>query len=234
MNLVQCEAGHFYDGDKYASCPHCARTGQEAGETVPVDKAAEGTMIKCGKGHYYDSAKFSSCPYCEQEGKEYEETVPLETKKETTLADLVNSGKRTVFADEDKTISLSMTKKGTEPVVGWLVCIKGESEGKSYPLKANKNFIGRASVSDVVIEGDTSVSREKHAVIIYESHARIFIAQPGESRELYYLNGKVVLNNETLKAYDILEIGGTKLLFMPLCGEKFSWEDVGKEEKEGE
>ena len=54
---------------------------------------------------------------------------------------------------------------------------------------------------------------EKHAIIIYEPHERTFIAQPGESSELYYLNGKVVLNNEILKSHDVLEIGSAKLLF---------------------
>ena len=23
MNLIRCENGHYYDGDRYASCPHC-------------------------------------------------------------------------------------------------------------------------------------------------------------------------------------------------------------------
>ena len=49
---------------------------------------------------------------------------------------------------------------------------------------------------------------------------------------MYYLHGKVVLNNEILKSHDVLEIGNTKLLFVPLCGESFSWEDVKKEKEE--
>ena len=24
MNLTRCAQGHFYDGEKYPSCPHCA------------------------------------------------------------------------------------------------------------------------------------------------------------------------------------------------------------------
>ena len=233
MKLVKCNAGHYYDGDRYESCPHCSRVGQEMAETAPLEKQkGKDTMTSCSHGHFYDASKYSSCPYCEQENKEYEETVPLGEKKEMSFADIINSGKRTVFADEDKTISLSMTKKGTEPVVGWLVCIKGDEEGKSFPLKSNKNFIGRSAASDIVIVGDGSVSREKHAIIIYEPHERTFIAQPGESSELYYLNGKVVLNNEILKSHDVLEIGNTKLLFVPLCGESFSWEDVKKEKEE--
>ena len=85
---------------------------------------------------------------------------------------------------------------------------------------------------DVILGGDTSVSREKHAVVIYEPQGKIFIAQPGESRELFYLNGKVVLNNEMLNSNDVVAIGNTKLMLIPCCGEKFSWDDLKKEVKE--
>ncbi len=27
MNLKRCDNGHFYDGDKFQSCPHCAAVG---------------------------------------------------------------------------------------------------------------------------------------------------------------------------------------------------------------
>lgn len=229
MNLIKCDAGHYYDGDKYASCPHCAKTNQEPAPTIPAENKGEASMIMCQNGHYYDEKKYTSCPYCKQENRDLDTTVPL-NQESVSLAGIVKAARKTVFADEDATISLSMTQKGTEPVVGWLVCIQGEEFGKSYSLKSNKNFIGRSDSSDIIIKGDNSVSREKHAVIIYEPHEKIFIAQPGESRELYYLNNKVVLNNETVQAYDILSIGKTKLLFIPLCGERFCWEELGKEE----
>ena len=38
MKLVKCNAGHYYDGDKYESCPHCSRVGQEMAETAPLEK----------------------------------------------------------------------------------------------------------------------------------------------------------------------------------------------------
>ena len=75
-----------------------------------------------------------------------------------------------------------------------------------------------------------SVSRRRHAVIIYEPRGKVFIAQPGDSRELFYLNDEVVLSNVQLKPYDVLSIGETKLLFLPLCGREFSWDAVKKEQ----
>ena len=45
MNLTKCANGHYYDADKYSSCPHCSKTNdteddvtinmEQAGATVP-------------------------------------------------------------------------------------------------------------------------------------------------------------------------------------------------------
>ena len=84
---------------------------------------------------------------------------------------------------------------------------------------------------DVVLHGDNSISRERHAIVLYEPKRREFIAQAGESRELFYLNDEVVLNPVRLKQYDILTIGNTRLMFFPCCGENFSWDDLDQDEK---
>jgi hypothetical protein len=81
---------------------------------------------------------------------------------------------------------------------------------------------------DVVLSVDMSVSRERHAIVIYEPKAKCFIAQAGDARELFYLNDKVVLNNEMMNTYDILSVGDEKLLFVALCGPEFCWEDTKK------
>ena len=36
-------------------------------------------------------------------------------------------------------------------------------------------------------------------------------------------NDKLVLNPVELKTMDLLNIGDTKLMFVPLCGEQFHW-----------
>lgn len=231
MNLVKCENNHYYDGDKYSSCPHCAKGNVESGMTEPITNRQESTMVTCANGHFYDSGKYACCPYCDQE-KDDNPTLPVGAASNVaSLADIIGSSSKTIFTDDDPTISRDMLEQGVEPIVGWLVCIRGTETGKSFELKANKNFIGRSSSSDVVIGGDKSVSREKHAVIIYEARAKIFIAQPGESRELYYINDKVVLNNIQLKAYDRLSIGKTEMIFVPFCGEEFCWENLEKEDE---
>ena len=48
---------------------------------------------------------------------------------------------------------------------------------------------------------------------------------PGEGRNIVYLNGEELFSPMPLKAYDLIDFGQTKLLFVPLCGEQFRWED---------
>lgn len=59
MKLVKCVEGHFYDGDKYAVCPHC--NGEEI--LVVTDKKK---IVKCGRGHYYKKNIFGGCPVCKK------------------------------------------------------------------------------------------------------------------------------------------------------------------------
>ncbi len=33
MKLVQCKKNHYYDADKFASCPHCAVYDKQAEDT---------------------------------------------------------------------------------------------------------------------------------------------------------------------------------------------------------
>ena len=114
--------------------------------------------------------------------------------------------------------------------VGWLVGIQGECMGQSFQLREGKNFIGRAEDMDVVIRGDLAVARHRHACVIFEPRAGIFYAQPGESHELFYLNDNVVLNSEILKSHDVITLGETSLMFIPLCGPDFSWDKYRNKE----
>ena len=116
----------------------------------------------------------------------------------------------------------------TTPCTGWLIAINGNHLGQDFHLKVGKNFIGRDSKMDVALVGDKSVSRNKHAIVVYEPKQHLYLVQPGESSELVYLNDEVVLSPMKLKAYDKITIGEVNLIFMPLCGEQFNWTDILK------
>jgi hypothetical protein len=73
---------------------------------------------------------------------------------------------------------------------------------------------------DVCIAEDESVSRNAHAIIVFEPRQRTFRLSTGEGRGLVYLNGEVVEGMTKLDPNDIIELGQTKLMFVPL---PFSW-----------
>ncbi|WP_242471099.1 FHA domain-containing protein [Thiocystis violacea] len=112
---------------------------------------------------------------------------------------------------------------GVDPVVGWLVCIAGPERGRDYRLHTERNFIGRDPTMDVAITGDPTISREPQAVISYNPKRHTYRLAPGDSRGLAYLNDEEVIAPVELAPYDQIELGETKLLFVPLCGEWFVW-----------
>ena len=223
MNLVRCGKGHFYDADKFETCPHCLQLmAHEENVTTPL----------------YSSAKNLTEPLTEYQpqpsGGSAAPQHPAQT--DAPVSDLKEEIQRSVSAapqqdDAEKTVGYYASLIGIEPVVGWLVCIKGEYYGDQFRLKSGRNFIGRGADMDVVLSLDPKVSRVRHAVITYEPRSRTFYVQPGDARELFYLNDNVVLDNAVLKSNDILTIGDTKLMFVPFCTERFSWDDAKKEEE---
>jgi hypothetical protein len=135
--------------------------------------------------------------------------------------------------DAQKTVGLFVkgsNNNATQPVVGWLVCVEGEHFGEDFRICMGRNFVGRAKNMDIVLSKDSHVSRDKHAVIVYEPKNNLFVIQTGESKELSYLNDEVVLSPKELKPYDKISLGSTKLLFVPFCNDQFKWEE-DKEDK---
>lgn len=198
MNLVRCEKGHFYDKDASGEqCPYCAQMNQ--GSTKGKEEPQESRTPP--------AAAAAPAPEAETAPAAFSQPLPEEDE------------------EDNCTVGYYSRVIGVEPVVGWLVCIRGEYKGESFKLKSGRNFIGRAANMDVVLSADHSVSRFKHASVIYEPRGRQFIVSTGESRELCYLNDEVVLSNMKMKAYDVLDLGNTSLMLIPCCGERFTWEN---------
>ena len=131
--------------------------------------------------------------------------------------------------DNLKKIS-AYAKNECEPVTGWLVVIDGNHYGESFPLKTGQNFIGRDYDMDVALEREPSVSKQKHAIVIFEPKKRMFWLQSGGSSGLTYCNEEIVFAPMQLNAYDSIQVGEVKMLFVPFCNEKFHWEVVSKGE----
>lgn len=117
-----------------------------------------------------------------------------------------------------------LSHQQTRPVVGWLVCIEGSFKGRSFNLYPGKNFIGRTEENDISIAGDQSVSRKRHAIVVFEPRSRMFYASTGESSSLFYVNGENVRREVNLKDRDMIEIGRNKFIFVAFCTESFCWD----------
>ena len=188
------------------------------------------------------------------EAKENKADLPAEHKTESVQADdgqksdtgskqsLYDQVKNATASSDGKTMSYfsALTYKSDnaakqdepprqiDPVVGWLVSIKGEHFGESFPISAGMNSIGRSESNRVVLSRDIAVSRDKHALVTYEPKHRRFYIKPGDSTGLTYLNEEYITETKQLSAKDIIEIGNSVFIFIPLCGEEFSWEDYMK------
>jgi hypothetical protein len=189
------------------------------------------TMVSCGSGHFYNDEEHTSCPFCGV-ALDLGATRPLAGVGDDSRPVAEPGHTRAVGTppraalDRDPGATRHVWAKrmgGVDPVVGWLVCVEGPERGRDYRLHTERNFIGRAPTMDVAITGDATVSRENHAVVSFNPKRQTFRLAPGDSRGLVYLNDEEVTLAVELNPYDRIELGETTLLFVPFCGESFSW-----------
>lgn len=275
MNLCRCENGHFYDKEKYPTCPHCKggsasdekrtvswwdKNGSD-GATVPVDNIPDKPSISVQqKENPFEKEGVGSQPAVQQipfntppavrgfsanditigVDNGYTPTVPWDPNQSGDDDDDHTVGFfDDVFTDTTKEAtkgpvipgmpaqaSVQHVNKVSTPCVGWLVALGGEHIGTDFRLKVGKNFIGRSPKMDIALTEDKSVSRERHAIVVYDPKSNMYLIQPGESSSLAYHNNNLLLTPEKLEAYDMITVGDVNLLFMPLCGAKFSWGSV--------
>ena len=292
MNRVICVNGHFYDGDKYEACPHCAAgtaaikqdpfsvrhsemeeekpkrdkhglfhrkekkpkedkvaAAGAADKTVLLEEEenkSEGEPEQRGEQKQYrqpenmqidkKQEQRNLSPNSRQAGEREQERYnrtgnqPIsrsEEKSQSLSADFAASAQTGETSDEGKTVGY-FSKGKIEPPTGYLICVAGEDYGMGFPLKTGNNSIGRSVSMDVVIM-DEKVSREKQAFVMYEPRKREFYMKPGEGTGLCYLNGELVLEPVKMKALDLIWLGDTKLMLVPVCCEGFSWDEVDDE-----
>lgn len=201
MTMKRCNQGHYYDPDKHHSCPACGIPDLDI-----------------------DRTKAKSSPNHNGGGLERQPEQPLDSGEDigaTRRAGQLPADRS--GAEEGRTIGLVRKTTGIDPVVGWLVCIEGPDKGRDYRIRSEKNFIGRSAQMNISIQNDNAISRENHAIVSFNPKKSNFKVHPGSSNGLVYLNDDDVDIPEMLKPYDIIELGETKLMFVPLCGENFQW-----------
>ncbi len=183
-------------------------------------------MVRCTEGHFYDPGKHGACPWCAKPldlgpaaGQD-----PVAGKTKPVAAMVESAGAAPAASMAGVTKRLAPKELGIDPVVGWLVCIEGPGKGRDYRIHTERNFIGRAATMDIAIGGDDTISREKHAILTFDPKKKQFWIQPGESTGLVYLNGEAIYVPQPLQARDTIELGQTKLQFVPFVSETFQWQ----------
>lgn len=217
MEIVRCANSHFYDAEKYSSCPICA--GENGGKKDIMPEIIDTT--------YFADPVPVTIPDNNSKIDDIDRTMPISPISPVTpsnytgpeIEDYGSTQPANVF-DMD---TASPNKGIFNPVVGWLVCIKGASRGADFQIHSQYNYIGRAKHMDICIPTDPHISAEKAAVLAYDNNDKTFFFSPGSGHNLVRINGSVVMSPVVLKAYDVLTIGETQLLFVPLCGDHFDW-----------
>lgn len=114
-----------------------------------------------------------------------------------------------------------------DPVVGWVVIIKGAGKGNALKLGYGMNSIGKNDTERVMLNfGDEHISRTAHATITYDPKGRKFYVSHGGGKNLTYLNEQPVLMPIQLLGGEEITLGETTLKFIPLCGDYFDWNDI--------
>lgn len=161
-------------------------------------------LTRCQNGHMFSTRRHGTvCPYCNLE-------TATQEKQETGATD----------AD----VEALLTYHDIHPVCGWIVCIEGPRQGKDYKIRDGKNFIGRADGMDIQILGDNEISHRNHAVLVFDKKKKETVILPGDSNGIAYLNDEAIYVPTPLGAYDVIELGASRFIFIPFCGEHFTWE----------
>lgn len=218
-SMTTCPNGHHYDGARHGACPVC---GAAAGGNFTPTEAPGGmgmgaftpTEAPGGPGNF--SPTEAPIGGCGGYSPAFGATVPPDG------GHMGYGGGAEAFSVETMIGGDRAEGDISEPVVGWLVCVEGPVRGVDYRIHAGYNYIGREA-GDIRIQGDQQISRQNHAMIAYDSSELTYFVGPAAGRNLIKVNGKTVFNAVEIHSYDIISIGTTKLIFVALCGEAFSW-----------
>ena len=142
MKLKRCENGHFYDQDKFAACPHCAAIEEEMdNETQTLDEQTmsiyENPPEDMGSARTDDEESVTiPADSADVHRVEIPEPEPYRTETQMTEPETRGTVQERAFRnippepdydDDPVTVGLFGDPHEPRPVVGWLVCIKGET-----------------------------------------------------------------------------------------------------------
>ncbi len=248
MLIVKCKNNHFVDGDKYSVCPQC---GAALGDLD--NKKSSGNQSKVTVSQQISTPSIPGEQYTEEYGtmsiweankRTAQEDAPQDPEmvpddssnslqQEILNASADNSGKTVgIWMGAQQETSGQAVSQSTKNrlipddyIAGWLVCVGGPHYHECFAVCYGRNSIGRGAGNDICLELDSTVSREEQGWILYDNLNKNFYIESGHTKVPIYVNDEILLSNSELRENSIISIGNTRLLFIPLCGDKFDWKD---------
>lgn len=209
MGMIRCDANeHFYDPTKHSSCPYCTTNRATDEGTMAMDMGNKtGNEDKTKLRDERNPADNDSPYNTDGAGSNPDATVGVWGNKKTTTSE---TEQRAIFEEA--------------PVVGWIVVVSGEGQGKDFRIIPGINTIGRDTKNTIMIDtGDNAISRDAHCIIEYDIKNNDFYLERG-SNSTHLNGGRVGGDGTKLEMGDTIEIGDTKLRFVPLCDNEFNWD----------
>ena len=163
----------------------------------------------CSAGHVYDADQFPSCPYCNRNTRaiQFGATAAPAGYGATTAP----AGYGAAHAGRDDTIG--------QTVMPEAIRRRMEQERDNRTVGEFKRKLGYEPVVGwlVCVEGP-EVGKD------YRLFGRINSIGRAEGNDVVLAQEHTVSQkNHVRLAYDVLEMGATKLIFVPLCNERFRW-----------
>ena len=171
-------------------------------------------IMRCPYGHVFSKTRNGTiCPTC---------GFDLDTPEK-------------VYVNLRKECGLSL--KEERPVCAWLVCIEGARKGKSYVISFGENFVGTDRDNEIQVLGDEKMIG-KFTLIIFDKGTKEDNLIPARADGIVYMDNKPIYDKYVIKNKDILEIGGSKFMYVDFLTEckkylnDFEYEETDNEDKE--
>ena len=231
MKKALCVNKHYFDADRFNICPICGASDYqdlsiESGSPCGSDQPKAPKKLPDTDSGSHGSAEKDDLPQPQGdvEDKGVADAVKDNPDDLTSLESEIKKTKSTTRKELPVTVR-KWDLDNTVLPVGWLIGIVGPHLGEAFACSSGRNRIGRADSMEIILSKDPEITRESQAVLVYEPNSRKFYIQAGESRGIVYLNEAPVISYSEFQAYDKLKLGRSEFVFLPLCGEHFTWDD---------
>lgn len=246
IRKVKCDAGHFYDTNRYRECPLCVRNDlpdvTSSNYEDKVARLAVEYIQDIEKQEKLEDKAFeyeANISQSEEYDTEYDQVSQDAEEMYDPYNDLSaqdapdwDSGQEydqqydQEFDDQQDQGSLEESEQGNALhrdgyfVTGWLVCTDGPDRGHCFSLYKGYNTAGTHLDNPICILADPDIAEGVHFTVIYDDISNQFYLFP---QEVTYCNNELAENVMELHSHDQIKAGNTVLEFIAFCGGDCIW-----------